>query len=355
MAAKQLGWDEIAVLVTDDDPETARARLLADNKTAAISGTDDALLARMLADIGSDEILLAATAYTDSEIAALLHSLEPELGEEDLSDEALALPADPITKPGDLWVLGKHRLVCGDATSPKDIAKVMGGGLAAMVFTDPPYGVDIGEKNKFLNSVGPSNRVEARMSSDDLSIAGLRLFLDQALGNALGATAHGGAWFVCGPGGPPTEAFCVSLNGLGILRQILVWVKDGFVLGRSDYHGRYENLFYGWAPGATHHAPPTRSEDSVWEFPRPRASGDHPTMKPVALVERAICNHTDGDAVVLDPFGGSGSTLIACEQTGRSARLLEIDPHYCDVICRRFERLTGIRPKRGNKSISFLD
>jgi site-specific DNA-methyltransferase (adenine-specific) len=151
--------------------------------------------------------------------------------------------------------------------------------------------------------------------------------------------------------------FGVVLRDLGIWRQTLVWVKQQLVMGRSDYHYRHEPIFYGWKPGAAHTAPPGRKSDTIWEFDRPSRSGEHPTMKPVALIEQAITNHTQRNDVVLDLFGGSGSTLIAAHAAGRVARLMELDPKYCDVICKRFQQATGVTPvaESTNNEHDFLE
>ncbi len=146
------------------------------------------------------------------------------------------------------------------------------------------------------------------------------------------------------PAGPLFVEFGVILNELGVWRQTLIWVKDQFVLGRSDYHYRHEPIFYGWLPGAAHHELPDRTQDTVWEIARPKTSEAHPTMKPVELVERAINNSSDLGDIVLDPFGGSGTTLIACQSAGRSARLVELDPKYVDVVCKRYQQYTGQKP-----------
>ena len=166
-------------------------------------------------------------------------------------------------------------------------------------------------------------------------------FLRSTLGNALDACKPGAVWYVAAPAGPNFLPFASCLAALRVWRQTLVWVKDAFVLGRSDYHYRHEAVFYGWKPGAAHHEPPDRTHDTIWEVPRPRASPDHPTSKPVELVERALLMSTARGELVLDPFAGSGSTLIAAEASGRRAACVELDPRYCDVVVRRWQEATG--------------
>jgi DNA modification methylase len=355
-AARRLGWAEIAVVWVDDDEATAKAFALADNRTAELGGYDDQLLADLITEVReADAALLGATGWTDEAVADLMTSLEPVMVPQALRGDPDDCPDDAPAKSveGDVWLLGPHRLLCGDSTKPTDLERLMGDDVADMVWTDPPYGVS------YVGGTGLT------IDNDDLGVDELTEFLRAALGNAFAHCRPGGAWFVAGPGGPASLAFSVVLSELAVWRQTLAWVKDQFVLGRSDYHGRHEllfygwrldpstpppgvedleHLYYGWKPGAAHQATPDRKQDTVWEYPRPRRNAEHPTMKPVGLVERAILNHTDAGAIVLDPFGGSGSTLIACHQAGRRARLVEFSPSYADVICRRFQELTGIRP-----------
>lgn len=329
-AARQLGWPAIAVVWVDDDDATAAAFALADNRTAELG----------LEVQAADPELLADTAWDEASVAALIAQIE--------ADEAAAAAAagggiqgDPddvpdsapaITIEGDVWKLGEHLLVCGDSTDPTVVDRVMKDGPADIVWTDPPYGVAYEGK-------------AGSIKNDALAADQLADLLRMALGNALANCKAGGAWFVAGPDmHGPFRSFVDVLHDLGVYRQCIVWVKDQFVLGRMDYHARHELIFRGWAPGAAHTGPPDRAQDTVWEIARPKRSDDHPTMKPVELVERCITNHSKPGAVVLDPFGGSGTTLIAAHASGRRARLVELDPRFCDVICRRYQEATGQLP-----------
>jgi site-specific DNA-methyltransferase (adenine-specific) len=331
-AARSLGWDSIAVVWVDDDDLTAKAFALADNRTADLGTYDRVALAAMLKQVAADSELLAASSYTEADLAELLGL---DVGGVQLTDPDEVPDAPPATTVrGDVWLLGEHRVLCGDSTDPAAFETVMAGGLADMVWTDPPYGVS------YVGKTADALTIE----NDALDPEELEAFLSSALSGAASVCQPGAAWFVAAPAGPLFLAFGAVLAGLGIWRQTLVWLKDSLVMGQSDYHYRHEPLFYGWVPGAAHREPPTRTFDTVWEFPRPKVSTVHPTMKPVALIEQAIANHTKPGAVVLDPFGGSGSTLIAAQIRGRRARLIELSPSYCDVICRRFEAHTGIVP-----------
>lgn len=208
--------------------------------------------------------------------------------------------------------------------------------MADAMWTDPPYGVSYVGKTKDALTI----------ENDDRSSDSLEAFLRDVFALALIHTKAGGAWYVAAPAGPLHLAFASALHELGVWRQTLTWEKDQFVLGRSDYHYRHEPIFYGWKEGAAHTWNGGRTQDSVLEVPRPRRSAEHPTMKPVALVQRCVENSTDAGALVVDPFGGSGTTLMACEAAGRTASLIELDPKYCDVIVARWEKATDQKAER---------
>lgn len=347
-AARSLGWTEIAVVLVDDDDATAKAFALADNRTAELGGYDDDNLAAMIREVGEhDAALLADTGWDCEAVDRLLEEIAAAEAQPELEGDPDEVPesAPARTVLGDVWLCGNHRVMCGDSTSAEAVAKLMGGAKADMVWTDPPYGVAYTAKNAMLNAMDGGNRLETGIESDELDTHKLEEFLRSSLSNTLASSRPGASWWVAAPAlAQPLRAFVVVLCELDVWRSTLVWVKDGFVLGRSDYHGRHEQLLYGWAPGGPHTPPPDRSQDSVWEVPRPRKNDLHPTMKPVELIERAITNHTKHADVVLDPFGGSGSTLIAAHSLNRTARLMELDPTYVDVICARFQRTTGIVP-----------
>jgi len=218
----------------------------------------------------------------------------------------------------------------------------MAGLVADCVWTDPPYGVSY---------VGKT--VDALTIDNDDDPVALKKLLQLSFDAACVASKPGGAWYVAAPPGPLHAMFSDILDELGIWRQTLAWVKDSFVMGHSDYHYRHEPIFYGWKPGAAHYFIADRTQDTVWDIPRPKRSTEHPTMKPVALIDRALKNSTRPGETVLDPFGGSGSTLIAAHDTGRIARLVEIDPRYVDVICRRYQQHTGEKPIRNGQLHDF--
>jgi len=357
-AARKLGFREVPVIVLDHLTETQRrALVLADNKLALNAGWDEEMLRVELEALKGESFNLDIVGFSSEELDALL--ADPEQTSAGLTDDdaAPSPPETAITVAGDVWVMGQHRLLCGDAAVLADVEKVLAGGVADMVFTDPPYGVEVASR------VGVSSRSSAearalgtnKVENDALPIQELTELLRTAFGNLLVATRKGACWYVTAPHGPMGLAFSVALHEIDVWRHSLVWVKDSLVMSRMDYHYRHEPIFYGWTPGAAHNAVPSRDQDTVWECPRPKRSIEHPTMKPVALVERAIRNSSNARDIVLDTFAGSGTTMIASEKSGRQARVLEIDPRYCDVIIRRWQDFTGQQARHGESGRAFND
>lgn len=329
-AAKNLGWENIDVVEAppDWDINTARAFALADNRSAELAEWDESILAKQLLALDEADFDITELGFEMPQV------IDPEpLGE----DEAPTPPADPVTKLGDLYRLGKHMLLCGDATNVEDYKKLLGEESVDMIWTDPPYGVSY---------VGQGGMT---IENDNLKLDELQDFLAEAFSSMITFTKPGACWYVAAPSGNIFQAFSIPLSDLQVWRHTLVWVKDALVMGRADYHYRHESIFYGWTPGAAHREPADRKQDSVWEVPRPRSNKEHPTMKPIELITRAINNSSLMKDIILDPFAGSGSTLIACEQTNRQARLIELDPKYCDVIVARYERIFGAKAELVNR------
>jgi DNA modification methylase len=323
-AAKSLGWTEISVAVIPADWDNAKAKAyaLADNRTAELADWDTSILASQLIELDSEGWDISALGFDVPEPTEL-----PKEDDEPLNFDEI----DYITKPGDVWKLGNHRLLCGDATIITDYDKLLGDEKVDLVWTDPPYGVAYVGKTKDALTI----------QNDNLDFNALVVFLRDAFTNIMTKTQLGAVWYVAAPSRDLFHAFGIPLHELGIWKHTIAWVKDQFVMGRADYHYRHESIFYGWTPGAAHHAVPDRKQDTVWEIARPKSSKEHPTMKPIELITRAVQNSSDPKQIVLDPFGGSGSTLIACEMTNRQSRVMELDPKYCDVIVKRWENLTG--------------
>jgi DNA modification methylase len=326
------GLEAADVSVVDLDPDDERALNIALNK---IEGAwDMPKLSELLADLAGADYDLSLTGFTEEELNKLL------TWDEELEDEALdvvpELPKTAVTQVGDLWVLGKHTLVCGDSTDPAVALRATEQQPADLVFTDPPYGIQY---------VGKTAEAMVIMN-DDLGDAGTR----ELVANAVRAwpLKKGGAYYVCSCAGETETAFRLGIRDAGYtLRECLVWVKQHFVMGRQDYHWRHESVLYGWADGGPHYFIGDRTQDTVIEEDRPMASRLHPTMKPIALVARFIRNSSRLHDLVFDGFGGSGSTLIAADQVDRRAALVELDPRYCDVIIERWQTVTGGKAHRG--------
>ena len=342
--AAQRGEDAVPVVYVD----------LSEDEERLILSTLDPLSAMAEADSEALTDLLAVVTAEDGALNAMLDALANDSGAALATDRGLTDPddvPDPIedhetyVERGQVYALGDHRLMCGDATSAEDVSRLMGGAVAEMVWTDPPYGVGIGDKNAQLNAIGegPSNRVTRNLTNDTLAEGDLSVMLKSSFDNALEVCAAGAAWYVASPAGPLMTVFGSALKDMGIWRQTIQWVKNNatFAPMGVDYHWRAEPIFYGWVPNAAHRYRGGRTQTTVWEIDRPSKSPEHPTMKPVELVLRAIENSSDRGHVVFDPFIGSGTTIIAAEQSNRSGYGMEIDPQYAQLVINRWEDFTG--------------
>lgn len=244
---------------------------------------------------------------------------------------------------GDIWSLGEYRLMCGDSTDEAAINSLMDGDKADMVFTDPPYGVSIGDKNAALNSIQPSGRCCKNIENDTLSADELYPILVKAMTNARLSCKEDACYFVTSPQGGELGLMMMMMKDAGLpVRHMLIWEKNSatFSLGRLDYDYQHEPIFYTWTK-KHHNYRKGQYRTTIWKYDKPRKCDLHPTMKPVELVANCLNDATKAGDIVLDVFGGSGTTMVACEQLGRRARLMELDPHYCDVILARWEKLTG--------------
>jgi DNA modification methylase len=331
MAARKLGLERVPVIELAQMSEAQkRAYVLADNRLALDAGWDDELLRLELADLSELGFDLGLIGFGEGEIERLLAGSKEGLTED---DEAPPLPEQAVTQPGDVWVLGEHRLLCGDATVLADVERVLDGSLADMTFTDPPYNVD------YANSPKDKLRGKHRpILNDDLG-SGFETFLLDACVNILSVTK--GAVYVCMSSSELHTLQRAFTAAGGKWSTFVIWAKHAFTLGRADYQRQYEPILYGWPAGHDRYWCGARDQGDVWFVDKPARNDLHPTMKPVALVERAIRNSSKSRDIVLDPFGGSGSTLIACEKTGRHAGLVELDPRYCDVIVQRWQAFSG--------------
>ena len=243
---------------------------------------------------------------------------------------------ESICKPGDLWILGEHRLLCGDSTKPDDISRLMDGELADLWLTDPPYNVAYEGKTKDRLTI----------ENDSKGDSEFRDFLIACYA-AANANMKGGAAFYIGHADSEGYNFRYACHEVGWkVRECLIWQKNTMVMGRQDYQWKHEPCLYGWKEGASHNWYSDRKQTTLLAFDRPTRNAEHPTMKPIPLFAYQMCNSTKPGDLVLDSFGGSGTTLIAAEQMRRRSRLMELDPHYCDVIIARWEKFTGLKAER---------
>src|SRR5664280_2762678 len=344
LAARRLGLTTVPVTYLDLSIEQAHLLNLALNK---ISGSwDEQLLARLLADLEAHpEVDVSLSGFGENEVRDLLRSLETREKKEraedfDLDSALEDATRTPRSKPSDLWALGEHRLLCGDATKPEDVERLLGGANAAMAFTDPPYNVSLGDHGG--QQRGARRR---RIANDSMDPIAWETFVRAWARTLLGFVD--GALYVCMSSKEIPLVSRVLAEEGGHWSDTIIWAKDRFVLGRADYQRSYEPIWYGWREGAPHEWCGDRDQSDVWQIARPSEAPLHPTMKPLPLMERAIANSSEaaGD-LVLDPFAGSGSTLIACERTGRRCAALELDPRYVDVVLARWERFSGSAAER---------
>lgn len=333
LAAKKLGWKTIQATTVDVDDDQAAQIVLADNRLADLGGYDDETLSALLSDVSS----LDGLGWSQDDVDELAAALEPERDNSEVEDVEVPDDAPQRVKRGEIWVLGEHRLMCGDSTKPEDMRKLLGGGEADLWLTDPPYNVAIvGKTKKHLTIENDS------WANDDEFVE----FLRKAFVTALDVLKPGCAFYVWFAQ-TQAENFLAAADKAGMtIRQTLIWAKSTFSLGRQDYQWKHEPCLYGWKDGASHRWFSDRKQTTVLEFEKPARNAEHPTMKPVPLMAYEIRNSSRVGDTVLDSFGGSGSTLMACEQTGRKCVTMELDPHYCDVILKRWEDYTGQKAER---------
>jgi DNA modification methylase len=345
-AAKLEGITEVPTIVARGWTETqCQAYAICDNKLTDSSHWDEELLRVELGDLREAGFDLSLTGFDQDELDQLL-VVERDLDAD--PDEAPEPPAEPISKPGDLWICGEHRVLCGDARVLADVEKVLGGELADMCFTDSPYNVN------YSNSTKGKKKGKSRPILNDALGEEFGAFLYDVCVNILTVTK--GAVYMCMSSSELDTLQKAFREAGGKWSTFVIWAKNTFTLGRSDYQRQYEPILYGWKQGADHYWCGDRDQGDVWFFDKPAKNDLHPTMKPVALVERAIRNSSKSRDIVLDPFGGSGTTLIAAERTGRRARLIELDPKYVDVVVQRWQEQTGqsARVQQSGKSFSEM-
>lgn len=326
---KELGYTEIECNIVDLDKNKEKALNIALNK---ITGDwDNGKLEELLAELKEADVDLDVTGFSFDEVDNILKDITGSKEDDFDLDQALEEIEEPITKPGDVWLLGNHRLLCGDSTQKENVVKLMNSRQADMILTDPPYNVDYEGKTEDA----------LKIENDNMSETEFYNFLLDSYRNMYEFARSGASIYVFHA---DTEGlnFRNAFKAVGFkLAQCLVWVKNTFVLGRQDYQWRHEPILYGWKEGAGHYFIDDRKQSTVLEFDKPARNAEHPTMKPIDLLVYLIKNSSKENDLILDLFGGSGSTLIAAEQTKRTCYTMELDPKYCDVIVKRWENLTG--------------
>ncbi|QQN40317.1 site-specific DNA-methyltransferase [Acinetobacter sp. CS-2] len=332
MAANKLGIKELPCVDASHLTEAQKkAYVIADNKIALNSDWDNDLLRVELEGLQELDFDLSLTGFNEDELGDLLNvELLPEY-EEDADGEVIEPPAEPKTKEGDVWILGKHRLMCGDSTSIDALEKLCNDQLVDMWLTDPPYNVAYEGKTKDALTIKNDS-----MGDDDF-----RQFLRDCYVAADAVMKPGAAFYIWHADLEGYNFRGAAKDANWKVRQCLIWKKSTLVMGRQDYHWKHEPCLYGWKDGAGHLWASDRKQTTILEFDKPSRNGEHPTMKPVDLFSYCLLNNTKGGDIVLDSFGGSGTTIIACEKDGRVGYLMELDPKYCDVIINRWQTLTG--------------
>ena len=344
-AAQKLGIATVPVVVLDHlTPTQRRALVIADNRIAENAGWDEAMLQVELADLQGDDFDLSLTGFDADALADLL------AGEETTSDgqtdeDSVPDAGSSITRPGDVWICGNHRVICGDSTDASTYDALMAGEIADMVFTDPPYNVD------YANTAKDKMRGTDRPILNDNLGAGFHDFLLAALTPTL-AHCRGGIYVAMSSSELDVLQSAFRTAG-GKWSTFIIWAKHTFTLGHADYQRQFEPILYGWPSDGTRHWCGARDQGDVWNIKKPHKNDLHPTMKPVELVERAVRNSSRPGDIVLDSFGGSGTTMIASEKSDRKARLIELDPKYVDVIVRRWQDYAGAQATRQSDGVAF--
>ncbi len=326
-AAEQLGLTEVPVLVADNlTPEQVQAYRIADNKTGEIAEWDYNLLPVEIKELQEANFDLSLLGFDADELDKILNSSEENVVTEGMTDADAVpeVPEETASRPGEIYRLGKHLLMCGDATKPKDVAALMPDTAADLWLTDPPYNVAYEGSNGLT------------IENDNMSDSSFREFLKDAFGNVKEHMRPGAAFYIfhADSEGYNFRGACHDVDLQ--VRQCLIWKKNALVLGRQDFQWLHEPVLYGWKEGAAHSWYNDRSQTTVMEYNKPKCNDVHPTMKPIEMLIYLLQNSTRSGDTVIDTFGGSGSTLIACEQTARQCRMMELSEKYCDVIRKRW-------------------
>lgn len=347
-AAREEGYQTVPCVFAEDLTEAQkRAYILADNQLALNAGWDEEMLSVELADLQENAFDLSVLGFAENDLEKLLNGESESDAKDDDFDLSSALEQAAFVETGDVWIVGKHRLVCGDATSKEDVAKLMDGKKANMLLTDPPYGVS------FKSSSGLT------IKNDSMKNEEFYNFLKASFDAVVEHMEKGGVGYV----------FHADTEGLNFRKAFVdagfhlagccIWVKDSLVLGRSDYQWQHEPVLYGFLQNGSHSWFSDRKQTTIWNFKKPKRNENHPTSKPLDLLGYPIGNSTQENAIVVDTFGGSGSTMMACEQLNRVCYMMELDPKYASVILRRYVEDTGDEANvfviRDSKKLMYSD
>ena len=335
-ASKKLGLTTVPITIADNlTPEQINAYRIADNRTNEEAEWDIELLKTELKDLQLKDFDLDLTAFDEDQLNNFLFEIKEGLTDEDAVPET---PEEPITKLGDIWKLGKHKLICGDSTKLDTYEKLCGETKVDLYLTDPPYNVSyVGKTKEKLT-------IQNDKQTDDEFIQ----FLSQAFVSADSVLKMGGAFYIWHSDSEGLNFRLACIEAKWKLRQTLIWSKNSMVMGRQDYHWQHEPCLYGWKEGSSHSWYSDRKQTTIIKYDRPTKSKLHPTMKPVGLMEYLVKNSSKQEDIILDSFLGSGSTLIACEKQSRICYGVELDPKYCDVIVKRWEQFTGKKAELEN-------
>ena len=347
MAAREEGINEVPCVFVDHLTEAQKkAYIIADNRMALDAGWDEEILRVEIEALQAEAFDIALTGFGDDEIADLFGGDKTDVEDDDY-DLTAALEKAAFVEKGDVWVVGRHRLVCGDATSEDDVAKLMDGKRANLIVTDPPYGVS------FKSTSGLT------IKNDSMKDEEFYNFLYKSFANMVAHTENGGAAYVFHA---DTEGltFRKAFIDAGFhLAGVCIWAKNSLVLGRSDYQWQHEPVLYGFLQNGKHRWYSDRKQTTIWNFNKPKRNENHPTSKPLDLLSYPIRNSSQENAIVIDTFGGSGSTLMACEATNRICYTMELDEKYASVILRRYVEDTGdadgVYVLRGDKRIPYAE
>lgn len=345
-AAKELGISEVPVIRLDFEGAKADAYVIIDNKLNELSEWDIPLLESLIKDIEKSDFDVTLTGFDLTEIDELFSKSDDKEGKDDGYDVTKALEEASFVNLGDVWILGKHRLLCGDATNPEDVKALMDGKKANLILTDPPYNVGFESANGL------------KIKNDKQDSEKFYNFLLSSFKNMASSLADGGSAYI----------FHADTEGLNFrkafidagfhLSGVCIWEKNSFVMGRSPYQWGHEPILYGWLKTGKHKWYAGRAESTIWRYDKPKKNADHPTMKPIPLLCYPIKNSSSVNSIVLDTFGGSGSTLIACQQMDRICYTMELDPKYASVIIRRYIELCGSEDVfllKDNKKIPYSE